>query len=75
MTDVVDAAQDVSPDVTGAPSGGDGGFDITPFIPLILLGIGGIVVLAATPTIIGVTRELTHEVATQVRPLMVVRRK
>lgn len=61
MTDVVDTFQDIGPgDVSGAPADG-GGFDWTPFIPLILLGIGGAAVLAATPTIINVSRTLTHE--------------
>lgn len=45
----------------GGGNGGGGGFDWTPFIPLILLGVGGVVVLAAAPIIIGITRKAIHE--------------
>ncbi len=56
MTDVIDFETNTTEDITTG-----GGFDITPFIPLILLGIGGVVLLAATPTIINLTQTFTRE--------------
>ena len=52
----------------GGGGGGDGGFDWTQLIPLLLLGIGGIAVLAAMPIIIGITRTYTHEIVAQLVP-------
>ncbi len=64
MTDVVDDQQTATEDVGTT---GPGGFDITPFIPLIALGVVGAVVFISLPTITNITRELTQGLVQQVR--------